>query len=517
MDLKINREIIPVTETILDESQEQGVELDYVLPDYNPEIFRIISCELQPTVPEYRLSADRISYELHVEIRILYCGAGSNKLQCVTQKLTYSKSIETGKLPDNPSVTFITKTDYANCRAVSKRRLDVRGAVSVRVRITGDNAQEVITDIFGMNVQCRKKTIDYASQKRSAVKVITLQEDVEIGSSKSPIISILRCTARSMQGEQNVIAGKLVVRGEINVNVLYSTESESKETSETMQFTLPYSQIVDMDKIDESFKGSADVQIIRCEVKPVADKSGAQRLLKCELDLRLCCVAFRSAEVQVVTDAYSTTHLCECTNTPLRIDQTPISIEESFVCSTTVPAGDSSVDFISDLRCRVKNISTSITPEKKSIKISGMLCCGVLACDGEGMPFLLEKEEAFESVVALTAPVSDAVLYTEVEPADCSYHLAVDGSISIKATLCLRGKLLPYLQQSCICDLNIDDEQKLLRDSDCALKLYYGTVGEDVWDIAKRCNTKVSAIAEENEIAGERLTKSGMLFIPIVH
>ena len=141
MDLKINREIIPVTETILDESQEQGVELDYVLPDYNPEIFRIISCELQPTVPEYRLSADRISYELHVEIRILYCGAGSNKLQCVTQKLTYSKSIETGKLPDNPSVTFITKTDYANCRAVSKRRLDVRGAVSVRVRITGDNAQ----------------------------------------------------------------------------------------------------------------------------------------------------------------------------------------------------------------------------------------------------------------------------------------------------------------------------------------------------------------------------------------
>ncbi len=36
MDLKINREMLPVTEVILDEMQEQSVELDYVLPDYDP-------------------------------------------------------------------------------------------------------------------------------------------------------------------------------------------------------------------------------------------------------------------------------------------------------------------------------------------------------------------------------------------------------------------------------------------------------------------------------------------------
>ena len=31
MDLKINREMLPVTEILLDEVQEQSVELDYVL------------------------------------------------------------------------------------------------------------------------------------------------------------------------------------------------------------------------------------------------------------------------------------------------------------------------------------------------------------------------------------------------------------------------------------------------------------------------------------------------------
>jgi hypothetical protein len=45
MDLKINREMLPVTEVILDEMQEQSVELDYVLPDYDPDIFRMIGCD----------------------------------------------------------------------------------------------------------------------------------------------------------------------------------------------------------------------------------------------------------------------------------------------------------------------------------------------------------------------------------------------------------------------------------------------------------------------------------------
>ena len=48
MDLKINREMLPVTEVILDEMQEQSVELDYVLPDYDPDIFRMIGCESHP-------------------------------------------------------------------------------------------------------------------------------------------------------------------------------------------------------------------------------------------------------------------------------------------------------------------------------------------------------------------------------------------------------------------------------------------------------------------------------------
>ena len=137
MEWKINRERIPVTERILDETQEQGVELDYVLPDYDPEIFRIIRCEMQPAILEYQLQETRLSYELQVDLRILYCGSDSHRLQCVTQTMHYTKTLDLPEKPENPAVLLQAKADYANCRAVSRRRLDVRGAVSVRVQITG--------------------------------------------------------------------------------------------------------------------------------------------------------------------------------------------------------------------------------------------------------------------------------------------------------------------------------------------------------------------------------------------
>ena len=65
-------------------------------------------------------------------------------------------------------------------------------------------------------------------------------------------------------------------------------------------------------------------------------------------------------------------------------------------------------------------------------------------------------------------------------------------------------------------DITVDDSAKKQRDGDYAIKLYYGTEGEDVWEIAKRCSTSVSAVMEENDLSGQRLEHGGMLLIPMM-
>lgn len=522
MECKINREIIPVTETVLDETQEQDVTLDYVLPDYDPEIFRVICCEMQPSVTNYQLSSGRLTYELCVELRVLYCGSDSKALQCVTQTLNYSKGLD---VPDckeqhtcEPIFYFHPKTDYANCRATGKRRLDVRGAVSVRIRASAQRRQEVISDIFGMEMQLLRKPVTIASEKRTAVKNLSLNEEITLGASKPPVQGILRCAARAAQGERSVIAGKLVARGEVVADVLYRGAGTGKEsTIESMRFTIPYSQIVDMDQIDETFTGTAEAQVVSFTVKPAADASGDLRILQCSAELRLTCSASKTKTVPIVTDAYSTRYLCDCTVVPLRVDSAPVPLSESFTCKASIHAGESGAEIVSDLRCRVKNVSMSILPKQGKLRVSGMLCVSVLTGDSDGMPVLLEREEAFEELLPLSVQAEDALLYASAEPTDCSYHLGADGVISIKCSVRIGGTLYPITLIQGVTQVQLDEERKIIRDSDCALRLYYGTAGESVWDIAKRCSTKVSAITEENDLSGDLLTQPGMLLIPIVY
>lgn len=518
MDLKINREMIPITEVVLDDMQEQSVELDYVLPDYDPDIFRIISCEIQPTIVNYTTGTDRITYELRTDIRVLYCGSGSTLMQCVSQQMTFSRSVDLPKPTENPTICLRPKTTYANCRAVSPRRLEVRGAVSVQIRITGDRKQEVIRDVFGMHVQLRKVPVEYAAQKRCATKSMILNEDIELGTTKPPIRNIIRSDVRIDHQEQSILAGKLIAKGEAEVHLLYTWQKEDGSNGlDQMQFTIPYSQIVDMEQIDDSFRGNAEVQVIRCDLKPLSGKSNAADFIQCEIELRLNCTAVKTAAVQLVTDAFSTRYLCEQTTVPLEIDMVPEPVHASMMCTATIQPGDTAPECIYDLHCHVRNINMQLLADTNRIRVSGMLCCSLLARDAENMPMLLEKEEAFEVYTDLGTQVNNATLQAQVEPTDCTYHLASDGTITVKANLLLHGALCPSAKHVFLSDIALDEENKLVRDGDYALKLYYGVEHEDVWDIAKRCHTSVGAIMEENDLSDEQLTTPGMLFIPIVH
>ena len=111
MDFKTNMETIPISEQIYSGVQEQGVELDYILPDYYPDIFRLVRCELSPVITGYSVIGDKLSYELRCNIRILYCSESGSVLQSVEQRQSFSKNVDLGKVCDSPEITLIPKTD----------------------------------------------------------------------------------------------------------------------------------------------------------------------------------------------------------------------------------------------------------------------------------------------------------------------------------------------------------------------------------------------------------------------
>lgn len=511
MELRTNRAVVSAVESSGTLVQEQSVELDYVLPDYYPDVCKLIKCFVTPSVVSESVSDNRLSYELSAEIRILYCSENSHILQCVTQTLHFSRTAE---LPDGETCTaeILPVTDYVNCRAVSRRRLDVRGAVTVRIRTSTARRQEAVSDIFGKNIQLRKQPFRYQAKRMHTANHVILSEELELGASKPPLLQVVRCEAVPVEQSHKLISGKLMAQGSLQIQMLYACEKDGDGSLEPMSFRIPYSQITDLEGIEEQDDCEVICSVASCDLKPVTDENGDIRTLRCEAELRLSCTAFRMTSESLVCDAFSTEHPCTVQSIRLLTNSAPVSFSEMLVCNAKLNCTDSELDCVYDAWCEIRNLTTVI--ENAEICISGMLCCYVLVRESSGMPRLLEKEEPFEHRFAIQniSPADTVQLRASAE--NCSYTLAGASEVALKTELRMEGTVIHCTETEVLSDMQIQEDEKF--QDNFALRLYFGKAQETVWEIAKRCHTSVEAILEENELAQEQLTENQMLLIPII-
>ena len=106
----------------------------------------------------------------------------------------------------------------------------------------------------------------------------------------------------------------------------------------------------------------------------------------------------------------------------------------------------------------------------------------------------------------------------DIESTDISYSLEFD-SLDLKIDLLLTGYLYENNVVNIIKDIKIDEDSKLKeRSEDDSLVVYYAIPGEDIWELAKKYNTNISAILEENEeLKDNIINEKRMILIPIVN
>lgn len=516
MDFKVNREEIASAEVIFDDTQEQSVELDYVLPDYYPEIFRILKCVTTPGIVSYSVNGDKLTYEMYVCVRVLYCSENNNAVQSVTQKLTYTKSIDLGRTCSDPRVCIIPKTDYMNCRAVNQRRLDIRGAVSIKIRVSDLDKKDIICDAFGGNIQLKKIPVTYPANKLYTTKRVTVSEEFDLGLSKPPIVNVLRSDAVVVSSDKKVIANKLIAKGEVCINMLYSCVKDDEDSVEAMQFTMPFSQIVDLEGIDERYNCSVQADVISCETEPRSDGDGNSKIAECTLSILITCSAYRTANVDLAVDEYSTSYKTDSTRSDIRIELPSQSVNSSAVIKSSIDYGDGGIDCIYDVWCSVGNVNARPDPENARIVINGNAVYTVIARNADGIPIMLEKEEPFTANVPAENITEMSVADIKLTPVSCSYNLASDSSIEAKTEIRITGEIENSMNIKGITEISVDENEPVNRNCSYALKLYFTDDNEDLWEIAKKYGTSVSAIMEENDIEDDTVSGKGMILIPIV-
>ena len=515
MDFKVNREIFSTKEVVYDGNNEQAVELDYILPDYFPEVFKVIKCQLSPRIVSHNISGEKLTYELVVGIRVLYMSEDSNALRSIEQKMNYTKTVNLGTQSDKMQVVIVPKSDYINCRVVNQRRLDFRGAVSSKIKATCEKKQQIVSDAFGGNIQLKKETVSYPTNRLTATKRTTIIEDLDMGAVKPAIISIARSDASIVSSENKIITNKLITKGEANIDILYTCENENGDGLDTMQFTLPFSQVIDMDGINEKYDAMVDVNVISCEIIPHGT-SGESREVECEMNLEINCVANKFDNVDIVTDAFSTTHPVNFEYIDAKIEKKPIPINLSQVVKSNLEYKEGDISGVYDSWVKVNNIMSRMDIPTNTMYFAGVCNVVVMAKNQEGKPIYLENDMPFETAMQVENAGDDSYAEPKATVVSNSYNLTSTNTVEVKAEINIGGYMYEAESNKLVSNIEVDEAVNKEHEGDYALKLYFADNGEDVWEIAKKYSTSIKAVMDENDLTEDKISKKGMLLIPMV-
>ena len=110
---------------------------------------------------------------------VYYQAEGEDGLCQTEQKLPFTKQIELKETANAATVIQVSgEPEYLNCRAVSGRRVDVRGAYVLNVCASAQMENEIITALAGGGIEQKSCELNGIASIGVQEKLITAEENI---------------------------------------------------------------------------------------------------------------------------------------------------------------------------------------------------------------------------------------------------------------------------------------------------------------------------------------------------
>jgi len=509
MDYKVLTQAIGMNEITYEGGVEQQVDSDITLPDYCPDIQRILKCSITPKITGVQTAGDRVTADGAALVKIVYvCENG--KVRCFEQNYPFSKFVEMKNIVDSSCVFVRAKTDYANCRAISPRRADVHGMITVTFRALRKKEEKIVCGAEGAGIQLKKQNFCAASVIGDVERAFPMSEVIEIGQSKPPAAQIIRCNAVAVLNDVKVINNKLLLKGELLLNILYCADTKENEI-ETFDHSMPISQIIELEGITEDCDCDTRLFVTAVDVCPKADSSGEMRLL--DISARVCADIHASTrmEIPVVSDAYSTRHELKMDHKTVDFLKLADMMNDAFMAKSALDLSGMGVSSLLDIWCGDPTGTAYVRDDE--LIVSGTLTVHILYKDKDSQPGYAERQIGFENKRSLKAPITRLICEPTLIVTACGYNMSGENKVDIRVELNVNGAVYSMDSDRLITAMEPNELQEK-KSGSSALTIYFPGPGEHVWEIARKYNTTIESVMQENNLASDILDGNAMLLIP---
>lgn len=510
MEYSVTKELLALNETLFEGCQEQPIDLDFSLPDYCPDIQKILKCCIVPKIHSKNISADRLDVDGVASVKLLYIDSVRMCVRCCENSVPFSSSFNLGDVSQNAVVLTKTKVEYVNCRALSPRRLDIHGAFSVCVKVLSKEMREVGSYVDSDDIMQKQDIVEVSNVVGIGQQQFTQEEKLDLDKPDVRVESILRSSINVTTDECKVVSNKVIVKGQATVRVLYISDIDSCDM-QTIEYTLPINQIVDVDSAEEGNVCESKLELLSYDININQEMDEESSFV---LDMRLVAttVVYEQSEVKVLADAYSNTYDTDMTSQQIKLPKYMTSVNDTHVDKSAFELSDKGVSSVIDIWSDVASVTA--TPNEDGIEFKGKFNICVLAKDNEDETFYSERVVDFTHEHKLPESIPNILCDADIDVSSVNYRINGD-NLEVRSEVKLSCPVYQMNHYKSIDSIFANEEKPRQRDTSSALVVYYADEGENVWDIARKYCTSMDLINDENDLTEEVLSEPRMLLIPM--
>ena len=533
-DTKNGRSVLEAA--MLDRTTVCELNDDFTLPDYMPQIGRVISVEGCAAPPSRYVGAGVAEFAGAVRYRLLYEGLGEGEntsgggeknggTWCAELVSEYDAQMKPdttdgtagdggefrGDLSDVVTVAEAA-AENVTARVTAPRRVTIRCRVRVHGRMLGQ--KEYDCTVRGSAPEEGIRRLDGTAKNGVTVggtsEPITLHDTVtndEMPAGGSGEIRVIGSRGEVFVSDVVNNAEGADCRGEICLSLLLCREGEGERPFRITR-KIPITSTV---AYDTAFpEGTQPVGVRAWGECTSVTAAVEENAVVCEASAVLCAEARGVREMNYIRDVYSCDVICEAARRKIKLSR-PVAC---FNGNVTVSGGADLKELGGDGGMKLTDIRASVMPDpaltadgEGNVTVSGKIKCTVLLEDGtelEAKEFEIPYRYAAE-VPELRSAVRAGelpVLSARVTAGQCRGRIDA-GRISADCELSVAAAVMSESEVSAVSEISYGSARRGAGgEPRCPARLTvcYPASGETLWSVAKRYGADVRTIAEDNGI-----------------
>ena len=495
------------------------VKEDILLPDGKPDIARVFQTELSPCIEESVLENGRLSVSGKLWVDILYLAEGTPwTVHSMRTQVPLEAVFETESQEDTaaPVCTFQFNVEDLRVILRSGRKLNLSAMLELSADIVSNQKISMISAVEGEeNLQVLETNRMVSHKIAENREKLIVKEELKIPERVGNISELLWWDAFLCSKEVQLMTDQAMVRGELEISVLYTSEEGDAEVH-CLQQRIPFSGMMDGNGIMPGMKCELILQPEKPSVRIGPDDDGELRVFDTET---LCdCVVrvYEEKEQKWIRDLYMPSQKTQCEvheaqiSEPMRMDTVSFRADADLEIPESLP--DPVQVFYASAAAHVDDVML----EEGMLEVEGVLHLAVFyqAAAENGGVCAFGAEVPFQHSLNLGGdPKTRVRCRVLVQSVDASWQ----GGHRIRANVqcqlevtAARVQNVQVLQEVSLDPMSAEELSRIP-----SMALYVVQPGDSLWDVAKRFNTTPDQIMLYNEVTEGEDLPEGKCFVMV--